>query len=154
MLGRDTAGPLEADANFDEVSTGAHRNELTVRVSPGWFCTVPSESVTEDVRARNVTSVTSVHWSFMELPRIKEKKLRMPRGCGGNGGRAAVPDVFPIYVMDSALLSSVGSQANMANWVQWSFKPWAGFALSKYLNVSNTQPGWEVWQGRPWWREA
>lgn len=95
----------------------------------------------------------------MELPEIKGKKLRMPRGCGGDVGGEVLSPMFPIYVMDSALLFSVGrdthaSQANMANWVQGSFKPWGGFVLSKYGKVTNSQQGREECWGRPWWREA
>lgn len=160
MLGHDAAGSLEADTDFYTVGTGAHRNELTARISPGWFCTVPSESVTEDIRARNVTSVTPVSWSgSWSCLRLRGRSSGCPEAVGEMCGGEVLSPMFPIYVMDSALLFSVGrdthaSQANMANWVQGSFKPWAGFVLSKYGKVTNSQQGREECWGRPWWREA
>lgn len=51
----------------------------------------------------------------------------MPRNCRGMEEWGLLSIMLPIYVMESVLLFFVGrgthdSQANMATWVQWSFK--------------------------------
>lgn len=133
----DAAGPLESDTKFYKVGTGAQRNELMVRISPGWFCTVPSESITEDVRALNVTSVTPVSrggsWSCLGLRGRSPGCPEAVEGCRGWCCPRGFPS--PSRILPGCSLWAekpmIAKQTWLTRYSGPSSHAWAGFALSK-----------------------